>query len=641
MLRRVALALLTAALLLAGPRPTVADDVPEEVRSLYDDADAALAAGDAKKAYSLLSKARLKEPWSVDFWVLYVRVWRALEKPEDVLWERIVGKQADKDPKSPVFDVVRARLETDPARKIGHLRNAVAKDERAVAPRLLLARALVKQGDDIEAEEVLDAALKIDPGNEQALVTKGDLMIASGFARSALEFVEKELAEHALPGLHDLYARALLLVAENDESKLQQALEEARKAVAARPDPDHVLTLSEVLDRMGKTAEAVAALEEHQKRKPSPALAGRLGRLAFRAGRYAQALPGLRALAADDAAAARCLASAEARLGHAKETAAALDQLLAQDPDAVPFAAAQEMAVGNAPGALKRLAGRAGDDAEYLRAHAHAWLGAVPETEALAREKAATGTRAHEELLLLLQEARLFQRLGAKADAVRKTLLQKRHAAGAEGLAEAALPEFEASYDARSFGFMMRFSSYRRCLDGTFFAPQGMFPIARSKVDGVEAVGTGVIVHAECPRDAERVFPFNAQKIEGGNITVTFSPNQEIWAAAQTAFVSGAQALAAGDWAKASEAFGQALEQEPTWGRARVLKASADLLGGGDAKAAAALAAEALAVLPEDWEARTLAILLAALAGDDVSAAAEEVGRLRERYAPRRVEELR
>ncbi|MFV1958645.1 MAG: tetratricopeptide repeat protein, partial [Planctomycetota bacterium] len=251
MLRRVACPVLVVLLLAGGLSLSRADDVPDGVRKFYDQAQSLLAEGKTKKAFSAICRGKGKYPDSVDFWALYVRLWRALGKKESTLWDKIVPKAQAKHPASATFDLLRARLESDPEKRVGWLEAATKKDPDAVEPRLLLAREYVTRGDDDQAEEILDAILEKDPANEPALVTKGELMIEGGRARSALDFAREHLKEADVPGLHHVAARALLVIAENDESKVAEAEAEARKAVAGRADPDYVAALARILDRAG------------------------------------------------------------------------------------------------------------------------------------------------------------------------------------------------------------------------------------------------------------------------------------------------------------------------------------------------------------------------------------------------------
>ena len=128
MLRQLACFGVLLTVLLCAGRVSDADDVPDAVRKHYIQARVHEAAGDLKKAYSVLCKARTKQPLSVDFWEFYVRVWRALGKKEGILWNKIIGKVEGAHPSSGVFALLRARLAVDEEERIRHLRDAIAKE---------------------------------------------------------------------------------------------------------------------------------------------------------------------------------------------------------------------------------------------------------------------------------------------------------------------------------------------------------------------------------------------------------------------------------------------------------------------------------------------------------------------------------
>ena len=194
--RRVArkLWLLALLLVLAGWSGGLsADDVPAGAKKDYDEAKALYLKGDAKSlaaAFSALSKGKGKAGESADFWELFARVWRASKKPEADLWEKIILPREQAAPLCPAFDLVRARLESDPAKKREHLEKAVAKDPLAVAPQLMLARELRAQGEETKAEELVEKILEKAPDNEEALVVKAELMLEGGLSRSAMTFAK-------------------------------------------------------------------------------------------------------------------------------------------------------------------------------------------------------------------------------------------------------------------------------------------------------------------------------------------------------------------------------------------------------------------------------------------------------------------
>ena len=109
--------------------------------------------GDAAKAFSAISRSKDKAPESVDYWEAFVRIWRANGKPEKTLWETIIAKRREANPGSRTFDLVAARLETDAAKRRVSYEAAVKKDPKCLEARLGLARTLVAEGKDDEAED--------------------------------------------------------------------------------------------------------------------------------------------------------------------------------------------------------------------------------------------------------------------------------------------------------------------------------------------------------------------------------------------------------------------------------------------------------------------------------------------------------
>jgi tetratricopeptide (TPR) repeat protein len=458
-----------------------------------------------------------------------------------------------------------------------------------------------------------------------------------------VKFAEEALADHDLPGLHALAARALMVVAENDETVLEKALEHARKAVAGRAEPKNVLVLADLLLRTGKEDGAVAVLSEHYEKTASPLLAGRLGELAFRTGDYAKAAKALVHAAASDRNAALALALCEGRRGRAKEARAALKHLVKHGGEALAWAGSIELMLGDSSAARKHFAGCDDVWKELAPAICAGYEGKVDEVISIVGEKASEGTREGEEWLLEVAEARLYTKLGKKASAARKLLLEARWAAGKAKVEGAKRPDLEPSVKATSHGFWRRYVTYRRSLDNQWFSPGPTRAFGPAMVDGGPGVGPGVVGRSDCARDAERFFPFNAQKAEeGASITIDLNPNphNEVWEAASAAFKEGSAAMVAGDMAKADEAFGKALESEPAWGRAKLFQAVAKAVAGTDMDAAATLAKEAIDGLIDDWEGQENAILVLLLAGKDGKPEAKKLSQRLESFSNRRYEEL-
>ncbi len=633
-----------------GPGIAVADDVPADGRAHYDKAQALYAKGDLKKAFSAISKGKAKCPDSVDFWHLYVRIWRGLEKKESTLQEKILAKAEAKNPGSTTFDMLRFRLADASEQRVEHLKAALEKKPKDGALRLLLAKEHLAAEDEDLAEELLEQVLEDEPANEAALVLKGDLMIASGFSRSAIDFAEETLADHDLPGLHDLVARALLLVAENDESAYEKALKEAEKAVAGRPDPGFVLTLATILDRTGEDEKAVALLTEHYGKTASPALGGRLGEMTFRTGEYDKAAKGLAVAAPRDRNAALALALCEARRGRAKQARAAVEHLLRHGKAVRLWASGVEMLLGDDQAALAHAAAGEGDWVEHVRALIAAEQGDAAAVVKAFGDTARDGSRQGEEWLAEVAQARLLEKLGGKAAAARKLLREARFAAAKAGTPTAVPPAEEPAVQALSAEYMRRHVSYRRALDGSFFVP-GETSFAITFGDGVVVSSKVVVGASECPRDRQRQFRFNEKekKMEGDEVDQAvlqelmqdmISADKGDWAGAEAAFQEGAAAFVDGEFAKASSSFSTAAEKEPGWARAKLFQAVAQVLGGGDVASASTLAAEAVKTLPEDWDGQEIAVLVHILAGKGGKAEAQALAEAQESFSTRRFAEF-
>ena len=660
MTRCVASSLLVALLLgLGSARPAGADDVPEGIRELYAEACGHEAAGDLKKAYSVLSKARQQEPLSVDFWELYVRVWRGLDKEERILWDKIIGKLEKKHRASPVFCLLRARLAEENAERCALLREAVAKAPDAVEPRLELAKAVFTAGDEIEAELILDALLEAHPGLEEALVTRGELDLEGGRSLSALAWADEKLETHDLPGLHDLRARALVVASENDASRLDEAEDAARKAMAAREDPRYVRTLVDILDRRGRLSEAVKLLDEHYERTHALVLASKLGEYAFRKGDYEKALRGLIADPAPSTRVLKAMAACHGRLGDVDAMRRVTKRLAPRLAEDEPLWIARlELSVGEAEAALKTLAEKDGDDATWYRLWAHALLGDVDAARSIADERARQGGRFDEEYLVALLQARLVQRLGAKAKSTFALLRRAEVDAAKASTPGASVDASEPAMKARTVEFMERAISYRRTLGGRWFtSPMGEDDITIGMEEGNLGrvkIRFGVRGCADCPLESTRWFWFNTQEIDPASFPENADPETVIeevlrkvlggveadWKTAEGAFQEGCAALVEEQWSAGRAALERAAQEEPAWGRARLFAAVASVLGNGDAGAAAREARESLKDLADDFDGHRLVVLLQVLAGQDATATAEIVARKEEAHCTRRLDAL-
>lgn len=635
-------------LVLAGVPYGRADDVPDVVRPHYDEAMQRFEAGDLKLAYTAISKGKAKHPKSVDFWELYVRIWRALEKKESVLWDKVVAKAEAKHPGSPVFCLLRFRFAADAEERIAHLKEAIETAPGAVEPRTLLAREYVHRDRGLAAE-IIDTVLEEDPANEMALALKGTLDLAAGHAQRALEYAEAKLARHDYPALHDLVARALLAITGEEASRLEKAEAEAREALRARPQEwRFALTLVEVLDRRGQSKEAKDLLVQTHEKTPAPDLAAKLGEFVFRTGDYEEAAKGISLLPYEDVRALKALAVCHVRLGNAEEARDALRRLLAKknDDDTRRWAALRELELGDAGAARRHLEGLEGEAAERSRLEAAAWAGDPTAAKRLAGEKARGDSRTAEEWLLPIVHALLFEEIGSRADAARKLLIDAAAAAGRANVATATVPAEEPFLIAHTLGFIQRYATYRRCLDGSWFEPLEEIGLSQRDVNDIPTPIATIEAESTCPRDAKRFFPFRpADKLKDRDLQKTMTnwlggPSRKRWGEALGGFGKGCIALVDGDYATAKAGFGWALEREPGWGRARLFRAVAAALEGTDLRGAAADAELAAKGLIDDWDGRTVAILVRYLAKKSVASELKALAERRESFAPRLYDDL-
>lgn len=645
-LRLVGSALLGALLLGGlplGAVPAGADDIPEAARKDADEARALLAKGDAKsveKAFSAVSRAKDKAPDSVDFWELFVRVWRAAKKSEGDL-QKLLTAREQKNPTATTFDVLRARLESDPAKRVEHIRKAIEKDPTSVPARLLLVRALRAQGEETQAEDLLDKVLADAPDHEEALVAKAELMVEGGLSRSAVTFVEEALARKESPRLRYALALALQKVAQEDADALPKALEAAQKAVDGLPEPRAVGVLADLLDASGKTTEAVALLKQHVARTKDAALAARLGQLAMRAGDYDTAAPHLAQADPADLKAAKALALAYARRGRGKEAKAVAERVLAADPEAWSFGIEVGQLIGDTALARRAAGERKDHQARFARAAAFVWEAKPAELLAAEGEALAAGDRMSEDLCLLLLEARLVVKLGPKAAAYRKQQLDARTQVAGSVVPEAQASKGILDLECRSMGYMQRTMSYLLSACGKPYESFRIQPIGGAE-NGSVAIGFGYVAGSPCARDPQRQVRFNKQVAgEGGRIELKVPQDQEGWQKAEAALAEACAAVGKEDYPAAVAAFDKVLEAEPAWHRVQALRAmAASFLPGADLAALAKVGVEASQVIPDDVWIRASVLALAALAGTDIAAPLASLHRFLEERSARRPEDL-
>lgn len=615
------------ALVAAPSVPAGADDVPAAIKKQVDEARALYVKGDAKSlasAFTLLSQAKGKAPESVDFWELFVRVWRASKKPEPDLWDKIIAPREQAAPQAATFDLVRARVETDPAKRREHLEKAIGKSPEAVEPRLLLARELLLAKEEVKAEEAVDALLEQQPDLEAAIVLKAELMVAGGLSQSANTLLKEAIARKPQPGLH--YARALALdrlATESDDKALAaEALGAAQKAVEGKADPTYVGLLADLLDKADRVPEAVGMLKTHVAATKDAGLARRLGAFAFRAGDYDAAAAHLAAAAATELSAAKALALCHARRGRGKEAQAAIERVLAMDKEAWKFAVEAAWDLEDLALVRKLLQGRSAEESMPHLAAADAFEGKAAAVQTALATLAANGSRAGEDALLLLLRARVREQLGARNAQYRK--IQRELATKTLATpVPSAKPDGKAlELTAKSRAFMQRAVSYYRSVCGVpLEAGDGGMVFAIGS-DGAPEISWAVEGTSACRAEPVRRVEF----LIGKGQTIQLTDDAEGWKQASAAFKEGCAALVGGDAAKAVEQFGVAHEKEPGWLRAKLLKSlAAAFVKGTDLPTAAREVATIAAENPDDWSGRSTSILLSYWAGEDPSAALAEL----------------
>lgn len=158
---------------------------------------------------------------------------------------------------------------------------------RAPRPDVLLARAraLRAEGDLAGARERLEAALVVAPDSDEARVALADLLVHDGR--------ELDRAALLLQGVFGREGRELALVeARLAELRGEDAAADAAYARALRAGDDPAVRLSRalVLERLGRSGEAIAELERVREASPEALfVGGRLAELYESAGRLAEA----------------------------------------------------------------------------------------------------------------------------------------------------------------------------------------------------------------------------------------------------------------------------------------------------------------------------------------------------------------
>ena len=230
-------------------------------------------------------------------------------------------------PRSDVAEAERALAERAPERAVAIARSMVKLRPKDVSARVLLARAHLALSDLDAAEQQLQEAVRLAPGDEHALYYLG--LVTSQLARREFE---------RLFALAPGSARVHQLMAESLEASDQRAAAEQEYEAALRADPeahDSLIGLARLQRIRLDCDRAVANYQRAERLRPSFEGAYGLGSCQLRAQDYAAAIASLeQAVARDPSAAHAWVALGSARLGagRAKEAVAALERAIALAP---------------------------------------------------------------------------------------------------------------------------------------------------------------------------------------------------------------------------------------------------------------------------------------------------------------------
>jgi len=606
----------------------VADDVNDDVRAAYDAGCGLLAKGDRgslERAFALLDVRKDEALGSVDYWVLYARVWRGLEKDASALEQAFAERQA-RDETSPVFDLVRARLAKDAGARRKLLDSAVARGAQDLRAKVALADFLLDAKEEDEADELLDEILDADATCEGALLAKARLAISDGLPGEALQYLDRGIAKAPSAALYFMKAQSLQRQAQDKPDVMEQALDAAARALGMEPSEAHIKLYDELLKESGDAATAAKALKEHFARTKHPLLGAMLAESAFKAGDYEGAVMGLGAGDGSDLATLKGLAVAYARLGNRSEAQKHARKVIDMDSQGRLFAARIDLYLGDTEGVKQRLGALADGDAKRLRALAHAWAGEADAVKALVGAQARDGSRDGEEMLVAWFEARLLEKLGAgKADTMRKTMLAARFAAAANPLAQDAHWGTELG-EAKTGGWPARAVTWFRAPCGVFFRAGGTGSSSSINIGGGDyTLSRSISGEARCgAADQTGSFNYNSKKFKTtdgqppwGELFRNHDEDLADFAPAEKAFAEASAAWLDGRDEDAEGACARALKIEPNWSRLKVLRSLARALGSGaDRRADAKEAKEAVATWTDDFELRRCVILLRAWAGD-------------------------
>lgn len=163
---------------------------------------------------------------------------------------------------------------------------AVAEDPTPSMVHVLRAQLLLKVGDQKASEDAYREAVRLDPGNYEAYLALGDLLMSRAVIQGSLQdrqvaagmFREAEdICRTRLEGPDDRRLRMALAKAISAQVRLQQerdlseAVEQLRIVQAAAPDdPEPTLLLGQFFQRMGKRTEAERTLVAAARRWTTP-----------------------------------------------------------------------------------------------------------------------------------------------------------------------------------------------------------------------------------------------------------------------------------------------------------------------------------------------------------------------------------
>ncbi|MDA1195708.1 MAG: tetratricopeptide repeat protein [Planctomycetota bacterium] len=643
-------------LALGSPAARAEDEAPGTVQAAYDAGAGLAAKGDRAsltKALEVLDARRAEASDSVEFWLLYARVWQGLGKDASGLWDGIVRECQAQAPEAVAFDLARAALAKDAKERGKHIDAALARNGKSVAARAAKGRHLITEGREDDGAALLEEILEEHPGCVAAALGLAQLALDEGFPHEALEVLAaatKRVQDVTLYHLTALcYERQARAPRSEDDSHdedalLAKALDAAAQALGLDPTEEHITSYDRLLASTGDVATAAKALKEHFARTGHPMLGALLAKSAFEAGDYEGALLGLEAGDKTSLSVAKGLAVSYARLGRAKEALAASDRVLDMDSAGRLFGARTALWLGDAATALKHLGSLADPEALALRAEAHAWAGDAAAVAKLGQKEIRAGSRVGDDFLTFWFQARLMEALGSEAAAtVRKKLLAARFAAGAQVLGQSGDYTGDLG-EVKTAGWPRRALTYFRSRCGSHFTVSGDWFGPTIEMNGDSEVTVYRSVHGEskCGDDEEGFqLRFNGSKRKSsspegwieffsddeGTKLGDFAPAEQAYAVACAAWLDGKQA-------EAEKACDKALGLEPAFGRVRAYRSLArSLAGDAERRADAKDAATATELWRDDFALRRTVILLRAWAGteglgDEITALAEREARM-------------